>query len=426
MLRINVHSSSDAAKSYFDRELKCGDYYANDQEAPGHWGGMLASQLELSGTVDRAAFHRLCDNLLPDESGKLTTRTKANRRIGYDLNFHAPKSLSIAFELTGDDALRETFLEAVRETMGEVEQSAGCRVRQNGVSEDRTTGNLLWGEFLHRTARPVDGVPDPHLHAHVFVFNVTQDAAEGKRKAGQFGTIVENAPTFEAHFHARLAAHVKALGYQTIETKNGWEIAGVPESTRQKFSRRSHQIKDYAEANGITDPSVIGQLGAETRQAKARGQGMENLRRYWQQQLNDAERAALEHLKPDNAPEAPKMTAAAALGFAINHCFERATLMPLHWIIRTALRHAVGAVKPEQLEDAIAANTELVIRLQGNRTLATTHTALREERHFIREVRQARGTVAGLNPGYVPPDNFLREDERQGTRSPPPEPTLLH
>src|SRR3954453_5243771 len=50
MLRINVHSSSDAAKSYFDRELKCGDYYANDQEAPGQWGGMLATSAARSAS----------------------------------------------------------------------------------------------------------------------------------------------------------------------------------------------------------------------------------------------------------------------------------------------------------------------------------------------------------------------------------------
>ena len=42
---------------------------------------------------------------------------------------------------------------------------------------------------------PLDGVPDPHLHAHVFAFNVTNDAEEGKRKAGQFGAICENAPS---------------------------------------------------------------------------------------------------------------------------------------------------------------------------------------------------------------------------------------
>src|SRR4051794_40832291 len=107
MLRIIEHSAAEAAKSYFDRELKSGDYYTNDQEAPGCWGGKLAAKLGVPGTVDRDAFHRLCDNRLPDGTGKLTARTKANRRIGYDLNFHAPKSLSIAFELTGDDDLRD-------------------------------------------------------------------------------------------------------------------------------------------------------------------------------------------------------------------------------------------------------------------------------------------------------------------------------
>ena len=46
---------------------------------------------------------------------------------------------------------------------------------KGGKNENRRTGNMAWGEFIHFTSRPVDGVPDPHLHAHCFVFNTTFD-----------------------------------------------------------------------------------------------------------------------------------------------------------------------------------------------------------------------------------------------------------
>jgi hypothetical protein len=47
--------------------------------------------------------------------------------------------------------------------------------------------NMGWARFDHRVMRPVDGLADPHLHAHVYVFNLIWD---GERcKAGQFGNL---------------------------------------------------------------------------------------------------------------------------------------------------------------------------------------------------------------------------------------------
>ena len=52
------------------------------------------------------------------------------------------------------------------------------RPRRAARMRDRVTGNMVWAEFIHTTSRPVDGVPDPQLHAHCFVFNSTWDDQE--------------------------------------------------------------------------------------------------------------------------------------------------------------------------------------------------------------------------------------------------------
>jgi len=57
----------------------------------------------------------------------------------------------------------DAFRESVKETMSEMEDAMRVRVRKNGAREDRQTCNMLWGEFIHRTTRPVDGIPDPQL-----------------------------------------------------------------------------------------------------------------------------------------------------------------------------------------------------------------------------------------------------------------------
>ena len=62
---------------------------------------------------------------------------------------------------------------------------------------------MIWAEFVHFTARPVNGIPDPHLHAHCYTFNTTWDEVEKKWKAGRFRDLKADAPYFEAAFHAR-------------------------------------------------------------------------------------------------------------------------------------------------------------------------------------------------------------------------------
>lgn len=98
-------------------------------------------------------------------------------------------------------------------------------VRKNGADENRTTGNMVWAEFVHFTARPVNGIPDPHLHAHCYAFNTTWDDTEKKWKAGQFRDLKGDAPYFEAAFHARFSKQLNDLGYHVERTAKGWELS---------------------------------------------------------------------------------------------------------------------------------------------------------------------------------------------------------
>jgi TrwC relaxase len=110
--------------------------------------------------------------------------TKDGRRILYDFTFDAPKSVSVAFEVGGDERVLDAFQNSVRETMAEMEAGMATRVRGGGEDCDRRTSNMVWAEFVHRTTRPVDGVPDPQLHCHAVTFNATYDPVEdaGRRR----------------------------------------------------------------------------------------------------------------------------------------------------------------------------------------------------------------------------------------------------
>ena len=182
MLRIIQNSSVAGAQRYYSTA----DYYTEGQELAGVWRGTGARLLGLSGEVQRDDWDAMCDNKHPLTGEQLTARQRDVRRVGYDFNFHVPKSVSILYSLTQDERILDAFRESVGQTMTDMESEMQTRVRKAGKNEDRVTGNMVWGEFVHFTSRPVDGVPDPHLHAHCFVFNSTWDDKERAWKAGQF------------------------------------------------------------------------------------------------------------------------------------------------------------------------------------------------------------------------------------------------
>src|SRR5208283_4441570 len=130
------------------------------------------------------------------------------------------------------------------------------------------TGNMVWADFLHFTARPVDGVPDPHLHMHCYAMNLTYDDVEERWKAGQFGDLKRDAPYWEAAFDARLAHRLNALGVATEKKDYSFEIAGTSTALVDKFSRRRNAIEREAEKLGIVDAKgkhAIGYYGRENK-----------------------------------------------------------------------------------------------------------------------------------------------------------------
>src|SRR5271165_7159245 len=209
MIRISQQVSAAAAKSYYSTA----DYYSEGQELVGSWGGKGAARLGLSGTVDKDSFDRLCDNLHPKTGDPLTVRTRTERTVGYDFTFSVPKSVSLLYAMSGDQDIMEAFRGAVDETMREMEAEMKTRVRRKGQDTDRTTGNMVWAEFIHTTSRPVDGLPDPQLHAHCFAFNTTWDQEEERWKAGQFRELKRDAPYFQAAFRVRLANKLQDIGF---------------------------------------------------------------------------------------------------------------------------------------------------------------------------------------------------------------------
>ncbi|MEZ6034558.1 MAG: MobF family relaxase [Planctomycetaceae bacterium] len=250
------------------------------------WGGKGAALLDLQGTVGKREFEQLCDNRDPRTGQPLTVRTRSERTVGYDFTFSVPESVSLLYALHDDQQVLAAFRSAVDETMREMELEMKTRVRKSGNDKNRTTGNMVWAEFIHSTSRPVEGVPDPQLHAHCFVFNSTFDQPEDRWKAGQFRELKRDAPYFQAAFRVRLANNLQDLGYDIVRKRDDFEIAGISTGILSRFSRRTELIEQTAREKGISDPNRKAELGDETREHKGKSLSMSELRQEWRSRLS--------------------------------------------------------------------------------------------------------------------------------------------
>ena len=387
MLRV---IASRNAKEYFAESLKREDYYSEGQEVSGDWNGMAAQKLGLSGAVTTADFESLCDNEKPGTKERLTQRNKSNRTVGYDFNFHCPKSVSVAYEFTQDERILDAFKSSVNQTMREIESDMKTRVRKNGADENRTTGNMVWAEFVHFTARPVNGVPDPHLHAHCYAFNTTWDDEEKKWKAGQFRDLKADAPYFEAAFHARFSKQLSEMGYRIERTAKGWELAGVPQRVLDEFSKRTEQVEQKAKELGITSAKGKDGLAALTRERKQKQFSKQELRERWNARVSAEERANIQDGLRNEAAQPPKISEMKAMDFAMQHCYERASIVTDKELLRHALRFGMGDVDVAQIKRQLLRDELSKENVDGRQWL-TTKDVLAEEKRLIDFVTDGKG-----------------------------------
>ena len=395
-------NSAAHAKAYFADALTRADYYLDGQELSGRLQGKLAERLGIAGPVTKAAFDALCENRHPITGETMTPRMKEERRIGYDINMHCPKSVSILSALTGDNHIQLAFESSSDAIMQLIEADAKARVRKACANEDRSTGELAWSDFTHLTARPTkDQVPDMHLHRHFFVWNLTFDPIEGEVKAGQFGDIKRDMPYYQAAFHKLLSDKLIALGYQIRRTDKSFEVVGVPQPVIALFSKRTDEIGRIAAEHAITDAKELDGLGARTRAKKQKGLTMAELKMAWLQQITALGEAGLGNgsaIRYAPKVEISEPAAQQCLAHALLHGFERSSVQLYRRLLETALRHGIGygSVSVADIAHELASDARLIHVKENGRMLCTTREVLAEEKRMVDLARHGIGQLLPL------------------------------
>jgi conjugative relaxase-like TrwC/TraI family protein len=429
MLRITLNKSAAAAKKYYSEEYykegnSIGNYYDEKEQQIGRWGGKAAEKLGLQNEISKSDFSDLCDNINPSTGEPLTQRTNAERRVGYDFTFNASKSVSLAYTF-GNEAQKaeilNTFRDSVKETMTEIETGMMTRVRDNKRNENRETGNIAYGEFIHFTTRPIDGVPDPHLHAHCFVFNATFDEKENRFKAGQFGQIKTDASYYEAYFHSSFANSLQNLGYGIEKTANGFELKGISRETIEKFSNRTKEIEEIAEKQNITNDKVKSALGARTREDKRITLDDDKVNTTWLSRLSLEEEKALAELKSAPADEKKKESelelSKQAVNFSLKHHLERKSVSTDKEILATAIKSAIGQTTPEKIGMAFRADASIIQVKEKSQVFITTKEALLEETEIISKANELKGRFRPIHEQYEFKNTALTEEQQLAVKT---------
>lgn len=412
----------EAAKDYLVKSLSAGDYYAKDIEEPGHWFGVGADKLGLRGKeVAKAVF----DGFV--EGKGISQRIDADRIPGYDITFSPPKSVSLAYLVGEDERILPAFKKSLIYTMNAFEQGVFTRVRKDGANSLRHTGNALMAEFIHKTARPVGGRSDPHLHGHVYFFNATYDKIERIWKAAHIKDIYSVAPYYQAIFHAKLKTELRRLGYE-IDQKNSkgdYEIAGIGQGLLDKFSKRKFEIDKLAERLGVQDDAKRkSNLAARSRKAKRDDLSFDELRTEWKKDLTVEESAEITgtRVRAERNKDVDlgwrTGIAREAVAWAARHKFERESTHQKERFWAACLDYTEGGCSELDVKMAAKENPNLILVTKNGKPHYTLTEVMNEEKAIIRHYQEGRYLFEKLyHQDYYDFPEWMTDDQKMGVWS---------
>jgi conjugative relaxase-like TrwC/TraI family protein len=267
-----------AAAHYFS---SADDYYA--KENPGEWQGEGARHLGLMGPIEQAQLSRLLDGQLPNGERIQTTfdPVDSKKRMGLDLTFSAPKSVSMQALVAGDREVTAAHDRAVTRALEQVEQLAEARKKVKGKSYRERTGNMTIAKFRHEMSR----AKDPQLHTHSVVMNMTR-RADGAWRALANEDIFRVQHEVDAIYKAELAKGLQAVGYsiRLVDDKGNFELAHISRDQIEAFSARSRVIEEALANEGKTRASATTlekQVIALATRPRKDESDREIVKRYW-------------------------------------------------------------------------------------------------------------------------------------------------
>ena len=345
--------SARQAETYYQEKYSQDDYYTEQHRVAGQWFGRGAEALGLADQVSPDDFRAVLNGLNPATGEVLVPSAKGNdeRRAGWDATFNAPKSVSVQ-ALVGDDTqLAEAHSKAVNRALAELERFALSR--RHGGHEWVIAGTIVAARFDHIAARPSRGAddgygPDPHLHTHVVIANMTI-RPDGAWRGLDPLEIYRSQSFATAVYRSELAREVQRLGYRIDVTgaDGRWELEGYTREQVMAFSRRRQDIEAAMARQGLNGAAAAQNFAYQTRRSKE-GRDEESLKAEWRERAREC---GIGMARPSNymrmASDQKKVE--DALEYSVAHNNEREAVIDRRALEATALQHAMGRANLEQV-----------------------------------------------------------------------------
>nr|WP_249370274.1 MobF family relaxase [Acaryochloris marina] len=404
----------DAVERYYGESETVSDI---DRMSTAVWVGSNAIVQKLGTYVKREDFKALSRGFLPDSlkgvAGSAVQRIRGKKpneedkeRLAHDVTLSAPKSVSMALHLEGDNRLFDAHMEAVLESFELLEREyAQTRIQVNGVRSVVNTGNMIAALMPHHTSR--DG--DMQLHTHMLLMNGTQ-GPDGQWRSLSHEKLAK-AKWIGSFYRQKLAEKVQRLGYRIYETKDGFELEGYNRSDVEVFSKRHRAIVKAVRDEGLEVTPENKKLKVLTTRKAKRGVGkkLEIIQDHWR---DEAHSQGVGHpvLAEPLAVMPDPDRARYEVESAIRHYAEWSSIFETDdiyaYVFKTLKRQGMAM---EQVDEAISQSKELIPVDRGFTTVTAVEEEAQIHQRWMEGQDQAQPMVA--NPSLLGIAVELNEDQ---------------
>jgi len=406
----------DAGYFHFLGSEHAMEYFSEKGKVEGFWQGKLA---EKKGLIDKEVTQQ--------DVERIAGMVKNGERLGLNITYSAPKSVSIAYAILGDQRIKEAHENAVRAANEWIEKNLAMTRQGQGGKERVQASGVAIANYTHETSRS----HDPQLHTHAVVLNAVERSTDGQIRALEPQKIYQYQKAIDQIYKNELASKLQELGYAIeMKDKNGnFEIRGISQEVIDKFSERSQQIENAMEKikNEINTNNEykLRDIAAIESRDKKEFLSQEQLNQKWNEKLSeigiskDDIKQAVENAKT-KTKEIDKNDIKEYVKQACNVIHENESAFSKEKLTETALRLSMSqagnnekVITQKDVEKAIQdlQKEKYIIDLKNG--YMTTKEMQQTEKKIIEYINKTNGTANAIETDKEKIDTAIKEYEQK-------------
>jgi len=392
------------------------EYFSEKGKIDGFWQGKLA---EKEGLIDKEVTQQ--------DVERIAGMVKNGERLGLNITYSAPKSVSIAYAILSDQRIKNAHENAVRVANEYIEKNlAETRQGQGGKERVQASG-IAVANYTHETSRS----HDPQLHTHAVIINTVERSSDGQIRALEPRKIYQYQKTIDQIYKNELASQLQRLGY-SVEMKDmhgNFEIKGISQEVIDKFSERSQQIDNAMEKikNEINTNNEykLRDIAAIESRNKKEFLSQEQLNQKWNEKMNEIGiskediKQAIESAKT-NAKEIDKNDIKEYVKQACNVIHENESAFSKEKLTETALRLSMSqagnnekVITQKEVEKAIEELKKEKYITDLKNGYMTTKEMQQTEKKIIEYINKTNGTAKAIENDKGKIDQAIKEYEQK-------------